>query len=150
MDWSVCAALRASWQAVFSGKPVRQAFQRRVCMISCNRFALASYPGHHGKRVEFPTASRARVRGLRHARAAVENSRTAVHHLAQLYFCSIKRGHLLAQTFFWYLYTWLILLVLTVALDTTILTSQGSQPPLLPATLRRLRLKVVPWEPGPF
>ena len=30
-------------------------------------------------RIEFPTASRARVRGLRHARANVENSCSAVH-----------------------------------------------------------------------
>src|SRR6266705_2274324 len=45
-------------------------------------------------RVEFPTASRARVRGLRHARATVENSRTAVHHLSNPNFCPIKRGQL--------------------------------------------------------
>jgi len=32
------------------------------------------------------------------------------------------------QAFFWYRHTWLILSVLTLMLDTNILTSEGSQP----------------------
>lgn len=38
--------------------------------------------------------SRARVRGLRHARDAVENSSTAVHHLSHPKFCPVIRGQL--------------------------------------------------------
>jgi hypothetical protein len=39
-------------------------------------------------RVEFPTASRSRVRVRRRTRAAVENSCTAVHHLTKALFLS--------------------------------------------------------------
>jgi hypothetical protein len=38
--------------------------------------------------IEFPTAARACVRGVRHARAPVENSRAAVLHLTKPHFLS--------------------------------------------------------------
>ena len=38
--------------------------------------------------IEFPTAARACVRGMRHARAPVENSRAAVLHLTKPHFLS--------------------------------------------------------------
>ena len=43
---------------------------------------------------QLTTASRASMRGLRHARVAVENSCNAVHHLSDPNFCPIRRGQL--------------------------------------------------------
>jgi len=50
--------------------------------------------GMMAPRVKFPTAARARVRGMRQARAAVENSQRAVHHLSSPKFCPAKRRQL--------------------------------------------------------
>src|SRR5271166_2554699 len=82
-------AARKPYERVNAGRrslwyfPMRTTQPRSSFVEICNR-----------DRIEFPTASRARVRGLRHARAAVENSCSAVHHLSNPEFCPINRGHL--------------------------------------------------------
>ena len=115
MDPSAFVAPGAFWQADFARPSPSMRVLRDFAPIRTIRSnaAIISAPMYHHDnittpeptvgatppnvrmRIEFPTASRARVRGLRHARAAVENSLSAVQHLTKALFLSKRAGPLL-------------------------------------------------------
>ena len=115
MDRSAFVAPGAFWQADFAQASLSMRVLRDFARIQTNRSNAAiisaamqhhddittseptvgATPPHVCMRIEFPTASRARVRGLRHARAAVENSLSAVQHLTKALFLSKRAEPLL-------------------------------------------------------